>query len=55
MSLGVKKNMNSVSKVFNFRKNDSNLAENTEFLARSIFNSSANFGLLMTNDGVLES
>ena len=31
-----------------------NSAKNTEFLARSVFNSSANFGPLMTNDGALK-
>ena len=46
---------NAVTKVFDFCKNDHNLAKNTEFLAKSNFNSSANFGPLMTNDGALES
>ena len=40
-------------KNFQFLQNDYNLAENTEFLAWLIFSSSANFGLLMTNDGAL--
>ena len=50
-----KKKINTVSKIFNFRENDYNLAKNTKFLAKSNFNSSANFYLLMTNDAVLES
>ena len=40
---------------FNVCQNDYHLAENVDFLARSNFNSSANFGQLMTNDGALES
>ena len=40
--------------MFNFRENDYNSARNTEFLVRLIFPSSAKFGLLMTNDGVLK-
>ena len=39
---------------FNFHKNDYNSAENIEFLAKSNFNSSVNFGSLMTNDDALE-
>ena len=53
-SLGPKKKIKAVSKVFRFRKNDYNLAKNTEFLARSIFSSSANVAPLMTNVGALE-
>ena len=45
----------SVSKIFDFRENDYNSAENTDFWARSNFKSFRNFGPLMTNDGVLES
>ena len=47
--------INTVSNYFDFCENDYNLAENTEFCARSNLNSFANFGPLMTNDGVLES
>ena len=47
--------MNAIANIFNFRENDYNLVKNTEFLARSIFSSSANFGPLMTNNGALES
>ena len=36
-------------KIFNFRKNNYNLAENTKFLAWPIFNSSVDSGLLMSN------
>ena len=50
-----KKKINTVSKIFNFRENDYNLAKNTKFLAKSNFNSSANFDLVMTNDGTMES
>ena len=46
---------NTVSKISNFRGNVYNSADNIEFFARSIFSSSANFGSLMMNDGVLES
>ena len=46
---------NTVSIFFNFCENDYNLAENNEFLARSIFSSAANFCPLMKHDGVLES
>ena len=52
---GRKKKKNTVSKIFNVYENDYNLTGNTEFLARSIFNSSANFGPLVTNGGALES
>ena len=51
---GTKKKINIVSEIFNFCKNDYNLAKNTEFLAKSIFSSSTNFDLLMTNNDVLE-
>ena len=54
VSLGSKKKINIVSEIFNFCKNDYNLAKNTEFLAKSIFSSSTNFDLLMTNNDVLE-
>ena len=50
-----RKKMNAIANIFNFRENDYNLVKNTEFLARSIFSSSANFGPLMTNNGALES
>ena len=48
------KNSTTVSKLFNFCKNGYSSAKNTKFLVRSIFNSSTNFGPLMTNDGVFE-
>ena len=47
--------INTVSKFFDFCENDYDSAENPEFFARSIFSSSAKFGPLMINDGVLES
>ena len=46
---------NTVSKIFNFNENDNNLAENTKFLAKSSFDSSANIDLLTTKDGALQS
>ena len=49
------KEKNNVSIFFNFRENDNNSAENTKFLAKSNFDSSANFDLLMTSDGALDS
>ena len=52
---GRRKKINSVSEIFDFRENDYNSAENTDFWARSNFNSFSNFGPLMTNDGALES
>ena len=42
-------------KSFNYRKNDYNLAVNTNFWARSNFNSFANFDPLITSDGALKS
>ena len=45
----------SVSDIFNFCKNDYSLVENTNFFAKSKFNSSANVYPVMTNDGELES
>ena len=45
---------NTVLNFFDFSKHDYNSAENTEFWARSNFNSFANLGLLMANDGALE-
>ena len=47
--------MNAVSNIYDFCKNDYNSAENTEFLAKSNFNSSAIFCPLTRNDGALES
>ena len=52
---GWKNVINAVSNIFDFRKNDYNLAENTKFLAKSNFNNSANVGPLTKNDGALES
>ena len=52
---GEEKILNAVSNKFNFCENDCNSAKNNELLARSIFSSSANFGLLITNDDTLES
>ena len=52
---GKRNNSCTVRKNFNFREDDYKLAENTEFLARSSFSRSANFGPLMTNDDTLES
>ena len=49
-----RENINTVSNVFNFCTNDYDLAENTKFLSKSNFNSSANFGPLMTNEDALE-
>ena len=54
-SRGEEEKSTTVSKNIFVKMSISNLAENTEFLAESIFNSSANFGLLMVNDSVLES
>ena len=45
----------AVSKIFIFRNNYYNSADNTMFLARLIFSSFANVGQLMTNDDALES
>ena len=49
------KKLYSVIKFFDFCKNNYILAINTHFWAWSNFNSFANFGSLMTNDGALES
>ena len=49
-----RKRKKSVSKHFNFYKNDYRFAQSTKFLARSIFSSSNNFGLPMTNDVALK-
>ena len=49
------KKINAISKFFNFRNNDYNLAVNTHFWTWSNFNSFAKFVPLMTNDGGLES
>ena len=46
--------INTVSKIVNFCKNNYNSAENTKFWARSNFNSFANVGPSMKNDGALE-
>ena len=37
-----------------FSQKNYNLAKNTKFFAKSIFSSSANVGLLMTNEGALK-
>ena len=53
-SQGRRNNSYNVIEFFIFCKNDYDEPENTEFLVRSIFSSSANFSPLMTNNGMLE-
>ena len=52
---GVKTKINTVLKIFDFRENDYDLAGNSNIWGWSNFNSFANFGPLMTNNGALES
>ena len=51
---GAKKEIKAVSKIFDFCKNDYNLAGNTHFWAWSKFNSFANIDPLMANGGALK-
>ena len=51
---GRRKNYALLAKISIFAKNDYNPAENTKFLARSIFNISTNSDPLITTDGALE-
>ena len=52
---GRRKIINTISKIFNFCKNDYKSAVNSHVWAWSKFNIFANFGPLMANDSALES